>query len=67
MILMIIHGGDGVRGSTVDSHHDHRIAMACAAAGLKADGETIIHNAEAISKSYPDFYKHLKLLGVYLH
>lgn len=58
--LMIINGGMGVKGAEVQSHHDHRIAMACAVAGLKAQGETIINDAEAINKSYPDFYEHLR-------
>jgi 3-phosphoshikimate 1-carboxyvinyltransferase len=60
--LMLVEGGAGVNGATVHSHHDHRIAMACAVAGLKATGETIIEEAEAINKSYPDFYEHLKQL-----
>ena len=61
--LMIVHGGNVVKGATVHSHHDHRIAMACAAAALKANGETIIDGAEAINKSYPDFYKDIQSLG----
>ncbi len=60
--LMLVEGGTGVNGATVHSHHDHRIAMACAVAGLIANGETIIEEAEAINKSYPDFYEHLKQL-----
>ncbi|WP_462253780.1 3-phosphoshikimate 1-carboxyvinyltransferase [Ferruginibacter sp.] len=61
--LMMIKGGGGVKGATVHSHHDHRIAMACAVAALKADGATVIEEAEAINKSYPDFYEHLQLLN----
>jgi 3-phosphoshikimate 1-carboxyvinyltransferase len=61
--LMLVEGGKGVNGATVHSHHDHRIAMACAVAGLKANGQTIIEQAEAINKSYPDFYEHLKQLN----
>ena len=61
--LMVIEGGAGVNGTNVHSHHDHRIAMACAVAGLKANGTTIIEEAEAIKKSYPEFYEHLKMLG----
>ncbi len=61
--LMIVHGGGGLKGATVHSRHDHRIAMACAVAGLKAEGDVTIEEAEAINKSYPDFYEHLKLLG----
>ncbi|MGC4104565.1 3-phosphoshikimate 1-carboxyvinyltransferase [Ferruginibacter sp.] len=61
--LMMIKGGEGLKGATVHSRHDHRIAMACAVAALKAEGETIIEEAEAINKSYPDFYEHLQLLN----
>lgn len=61
--LMIIHGGSGVKGATVHSRHDHRIAMACAVAALKADGSTIIEEADAVNKSYPDFYAHIESLG----
>ena len=61
--LMIVHGGKGVKGAKVRSHHDHRIAMACAVAALRADGETIIENAEAVNKSYPAFYTDLEKLG----
>lgn len=60
--LMMVKGGGGVKGAVVHSHHDHRIAMACAVAGLRADRETVIEDAEAINKSYPDFYEHLKQL-----
>jgi 3-phosphoshikimate 1-carboxyvinyltransferase len=61
--LMMIKGGEGVKGAKVFSHHDHRIAMACAVAALQADGETMIEDAEAVNKSYPGFYEDLKLLN----
>ncbi len=61
--LMIIEGGRKLKGAQVHSHHDHRIAMALAVAALQADGDSIIDNAEAIDKSYPSFYEHLKQLG----
>jgi 3-phosphoshikimate 1-carboxyvinyltransferase len=61
--LMMIKGGEGVKGAKVFSHHDHRIAMACAVAALQADGETVIEDAEAVNKSYPGFYEDLKLLN----
>jgi 3-phosphoshikimate 1-carboxyvinyltransferase len=60
---MQIEGGSDLFGTTVHSRHDHRIAMACAVAALQADGEVEIEEAEAINKSYPDFYEHLKKLG----
>lgn len=56
--------GAGIKGANVHSHHDHRIAMACAVAGLKATGETSIEVAEAVGKSYPNFYEHLQSLSV---
>ena len=61
--LMMIEGGEGIKGARVHSRHDHRIAMACAVAALKAGGETIIEEAEAVNKSYPAFYDDLKLLN----
>ena len=61
--LMLIKGGTGVKGAITHSHHDHRIAMACAVAGLKAAGEVTIEEADAINKSYPEFYQHLQKLG----
>ena len=60
--LMLVTGGS-VTGAKVDSHNDHRIAMACAIAALGANGPTTIDHAEAVAKSYPGFYDDLKLLG----
>ena len=59
---MMVRGGP-LRGATVHSRHDHRIAMACAVGALRAEGPVTIEEAEAINKSYPDFYDDLKLLG----
>lgn len=64
--LMLVHGGTGIKGAQVHSHNDHRIAMACAVAALTADGPVVIDNAEAINKSYPEFYDHLELLGAHV-
>ena len=61
--LMLIHGGSGVKGATVHSRHDHRIAMACAVAALQANGEVVIEDADAINKSYPNFYEHIQSLN----
>jgi 3-phosphoshikimate 1-carboxyvinyltransferase len=57
--VMKVHGSQNLKGAIVHSHHDHRIAMACAVAGLVANGETVIEEADAINKSYPDFYNDL--------
>lgn len=62
--VMLIDGGVELLGATVHSRHDHRIAMACAVAALKASNTVVIEEAEAINKSYPDFYEHLQKLGV---
>jgi 3-phosphoshikimate 1-carboxyvinyltransferase len=59
---MLIKGGHAVIGAVVHSRHDHRIAMACAIAGLGAQGVTSIQEAQAVRKSYPGFYEDLKLL-----
>ncbi|MBH2004223.1 MAG: 3-phosphoshikimate 1-carboxyvinyltransferase [Sphingobacteriia bacterium] len=64
--LMLVkgHAAGAVQSATVHSRHDHRIAMACAIAALKAHGPVQIEAADAINKSYPDFYRHLQQLGV---
>lgn len=61
--LMLVKGGTGLKAAQVHSRHDHRIAMACAVASLKANGEVLIEEAGAVNKSYPDFYTHLQQLG----
>jgi 3-phosphoshikimate 1-carboxyvinyltransferase len=50
-----IHGPALLHGARVPSFGDHRIAMAFAIAGLFADGETIVQDADCIRKSYPGF------------
>jgi 3-phosphoshikimate 1-carboxyvinyltransferase len=52
-----------VMNHKLNSHHDHRIAMAVAVAALCADFEVEIRNADAVNKSYPDFWEHLSILG----
>lgn len=63
---MVIRGGGQLKGTVVHSRHDHRIAMGCTVAALRAAGDTIIEEAGAVQKSYPDFYKDLKSLGASL-
>jgi 3-phosphoshikimate 1-carboxyvinyltransferase len=53
---MFIPGRQKFRGAAVDSFGDHRIAMAFAVAGLAADGNTTIEEAEAASISFPEFW-----------
>lgn len=57
-------GPGGLRPCTVDSHHDHRIAMAAAVAtaGLGATGEVTIVRWDAVATSYPGFLDDLDAL-----
>lgn len=55
--------GGRVHDAEIDPHHDHRIAMSMAIAGLAALGKTVIKNPEVVNKSYPNFFKDLKKLG----
>jgi 5-enolpyruvylshikimate-3-phosphate synthase len=61
--VMIISGKQSLIGAVADACGDHRIAMALVCAGLVAKGETIIHGAECISKSYNEFYSDIRALN----
>jgi len=50
-----IHGPATLHGARVASFGDHRVAMAFAIAGLFADGETIVQDADCVRESYPGF------------
>lgn len=60
---MIIRGGKLLRGTRIDSHKDHRIAMSFAVAGLAADGVTSIPDSGCVAISYPGFYEDLQKLS----
>jgi 3-phosphoshikimate 1-carboxyvinyltransferase len=53
---LVIDGGRPLRGAVVDSHGDHRIAMALAVAALAAEGETRIEDAACVDVSFPEFF-----------
>jgi 3-phosphoshikimate 1-carboxyvinyltransferase len=55
--------GGPILSATVSSHHDHRIAMAAAVAALGANDCITITEADAINKSYPQFYNDISSLG----
>lgn len=55
-----VAGGQRLRGATLDSRGDHRIAMAFSVAALAAEGETAIHSAECVDVSFPEFYQVLE-------
>jgi len=60
---LIIRPTGRMHGGTIDSAGDHRIVMAAAIAATKTDGAVIIRGAEAVEKSYPDFFKDYIHLG----
>lgn len=64
---MIIEGQGTLRGGTVDSYGDHRIAMAAAIAGCFSQEGVKIINPYVTDKSYPGFYEDLRNLGGDIH
>ncbi len=58
-----ISGTSRLSGGTVTSHNDHRIAMAAAVASCICENSVTIEHAEAVSKSYPDFFDDFRKLG----
>lgn len=56
----IIEGPQKLRGATVDSYGDHRIAMAFSIAGLITEGETQLLNTDCVEISMPDFFNILQ-------
>lgn len=59
---MIIYGGCP-HGGVIDGANDHRIVMAFSVAAAFAEGESKILGAEAVNKSYPNFFEDFKELG----
>ncbi|HOA79930.1 MAG TPA: 3-phosphoshikimate 1-carboxyvinyltransferase [Defluviitaleaceae bacterium] len=57
---MIIEGTNKLTGATVESYHDHRVAMSLAIAALRADKETTILNSNCVNISFPDFFSLLE-------
>lgn len=61
--VMYVKGVRSIKaGAMLDSHNDHRIAMACAILANCANAPSIIHQADAVNKSYPNFFRDLKKL-----
>lgn len=58
-----IDGVKYLKGGTVDSYNDHRIAMAMAIASAKCNTNLVITNAHCVEKSYPNFFDDFKALG----
>jgi 3-phosphoshikimate 1-carboxyvinyltransferase len=64
--LMFVIGGKP-QGARVESHDDHRIAMAIAVASLGATGKVSIRDSQCIAKSYPGFFDDLRRVGAVVH
>jgi 3-phosphoshikimate 1-carboxyvinyltransferase len=59
----VVEGPTPLHGAIVESHGDHRLAMALILAGLIAEGETAVTEAECIGDSFPGFVGTLRHLG----
>lgn len=62
----MVISGSALTGAAVDGHHDHRVVMALALAGLVAKGETTITGAEAAEVTYPTFVQDFSALGAHI-
>ena len=60
---LAVSGRTQLHGALIDSHGDHRIAMAFSVAALIADGETEIAGAECVAISFPEFFTLLESLA----
>jgi len=63
---LLITGGK-VKGAHVNSHDDHRIAMAAAVAGLGATDKVYIRDSHCVAKSYPGFFDDLRNIGAEIY
>jgi 3-phosphoshikimate 1-carboxyvinyltransferase len=60
---LVIEGVPKLRGGTIDAHGDHRIAMTAAIASAACTEPVTVVGAQAVNKSYPQYWNDLKLLG----
>lgn len=60
---LVVHGGASLNGGKINGCNDHRIVMAAAIAATIADAPVTITDAQAVSKSYPQFFEHFNRLG----
>lgn len=61
---LIIDGVETLEGGLVSSFGDHRIAMSAAVASVRCRDKVTVKDAHAASKSYPDFWRDIKKLGI---
>lgn len=60
---LTVHGTGTLAGGEVNSFNDHRIVMAAAVAACICESPVVIRDAQAVNKSYPDFFEDYKKLG----
>jgi 3-phosphoshikimate 1-carboxyvinyltransferase len=60
---LVIEGGAGLSGAEVESHGDHRVAMALAVGGLSARGRTRVGDVACIATSFPNFSFYLQQMA----
>lgn len=60
---IIIHGTKELKGGIVDSFNDHRIVMLASILALRCKGPVTVLHAEAVNKSYPNFFNDYKKIG----
>ncbi len=59
--------GTKLKGGTVDGQNDHRVVMSAAIAATACQSPVTILGAEAVNKSYPDFWKDFEAMGGFIH
>lgn len=60
---LTVVGREKLRGGDVSASDDHRLAMTAAIAAAFAEGETLLHGAETVGKSYPAFWEDYRRIG----
>ncbi len=60
---LVVWCDEKISGGEVSSYSDHRMVMSAAVAALGSSGEITVREAQAVSKSYPNFFEDYKMLG----
>lgn len=60
---ILIEGRESLDGAEVDAQNDHRIAMMAAVLASEATGQSTVHDAGCVAKSYPTFWEDFARLG----
>ena len=63
---MLIIRQKSLKGASLYSHRDHRIAMALTAAALGAEGQSEIRDLDCIAKTYPGFIQAMQQIGAHI-